>query len=87
MLHKCFVKQGEKSVAISADIMRLKADDLYFKIYQTNSGFNASGGWLKKFKRRHGIRFLKLEASNCVRNLNSLIHLYRSSKNTLMALG
>lgn len=60
MLYKWFVKQRGKNVPISAEILRSKASHLYSKIYQTNSGFNASEGWLKKFKRRHGIRFLKI---------------------------
>lgn len=37
-----------------------KARIFHHQITNSNIGFNASRGWLDKFKKRHGIRRLKI---------------------------
>lgn len=52
------MKQREKHAPINGDIIKQKAKILNSK-YHTGS-FHASNGWLQKFKRRYGIKFLKI---------------------------
>lgn len=48
-------------MTISSSILCEKAKKIYEKIKENgNSKFCASSGWLKNFKKRHGIRFLQI---------------------------
>lgn len=58
-LYSWFLQQRERHVTITSHILREKAIQLYAKYYGDNK-FNASRGWLNKFKKRHGIRYLKV---------------------------
>lgn len=54
-LYKWFLKQRERNLPVSGDIIREKALSLC-----GNETFTASDGWLQRFKTRYGIRFLKI---------------------------
>lgn len=58
-LYGWFIKQRERHATITSHILREKAIQLYAKCYGDNN-FNASRGWVTKFKKRHGIRNLKV---------------------------
>ncbi|XP_050294297.1 jerky protein homolog-like [Anthonomus grandis grandis] len=58
-LYKWFLQQRSAHVPVSSDILRTKAKQFYERI-TGKSDFLASSGWLDKFKKRHGIRFLKV---------------------------
>lgn len=57
-LYQWFISQRERNVPISGEIIKQKALDLKTKLKITK--FNASSGWLQRFKKRYGIRFLKI---------------------------
>lgn len=57
-LYKWFLKQRERHTIITGEILKEKAKVLHAKFY--TGSFHASNGWLQKFKKRYGIRFLKL---------------------------
>lgn len=58
-LYGWFQKQRAKNVPLSNDIIKSKAIQLHQKIREKPC-FNASNGWIAKFKKRHGIRMLKI---------------------------
>jgi hypothetical protein len=57
-LYKWFLKQREQHAPINGDMINEKAKTLDAKFYE--SSFRASNGWLQTFKKRYGIRFLKI---------------------------
>lgn len=61
-LYEWFCNQRERNCPINGPLLKAKAMDLFSKLYLNRSGsdFNASEGWLHKFKRRHGMRFIKV---------------------------
>lgn len=58
-LYQWFLKQREKHVPINGELLKSRALMLHNKLYVEKS-FNASEGWLSKFKKRHGIRLLTI---------------------------
>lgn len=56
-LYAWFLQERRRHVPISGDILREKAKFFYRKIMNKDD-FHASIGWLDKFKKRYGIRFL-----------------------------
>lgn len=59
-LYRWFLKQREKNVPITADILRQKALFFHEKFNQGMGNFNASYGWLQRFKKRFDFRYLKI---------------------------
>lgn len=61
-LFEWFLNQRERNCPLNGPILKAKAKELFSKLYPNKSGsdFNASDGWFSKFKRRHGMRFLKV---------------------------
>lgn len=61
-LYEWFCNQRERNCPMNGPILKAKAMDLFSKLYpdKRTTDFNASDGWLTKFKRRHGMRFLKV---------------------------
>lgn len=55
-LHKWYLEQTKAGVAMTTNMIRMKARELYTKIRENNLDFQASPGWLEKFKRRYGIQ-------------------------------
>lgn len=59
-LYKWFLKQRERNLPVSAEILKSKAKQLHTKIQEKPGNFHASNGWCSNFKKRHGIRMLKI---------------------------
>lgn len=58
-LYRWFLKQRDKHLPISGESLKIKAKDIYYRVLG-NENFTASDGWLQRFKRRYGIRWLKI---------------------------
>lgn len=54
--------QRERNIPVSGEIINQKA--LNLKSAMNIRNFNASDGWLQRFKTRYGIRFLKITAES-----------------------
>lgn len=54
-----FKQQRKRHAPISGDILKQKAQFFYTEITKKND-FRASHGWFENFKKRHGIRFMKM---------------------------
>lgn len=59
-LYRWFLEQREKNYPINGLMMKAKAKSLHSQIKENPSGFNASDGWLQRFKTRYGVRFIKI---------------------------
>lgn len=51
---------AKKNVIVNGQMIKEKAKLIHAQIKETNREFTASEGWLQRFKRRFGIRFLKI---------------------------
>lgn len=58
-LYSWFLMQRERHATVTSHILREKAVQIYEKHYGDNK-FTASRGWVNKFKKRYGIRHLKV---------------------------
>lgn len=61
-LYAWFRDQRERNCPIGAVILKAKAKEIFVKLYpdQSPESFRASDGWFHKFKKRVGIRYLKI---------------------------
>lgn len=61
-LYDWFLKQRERKCSMSGPIIKAKAKQIFPLVYPEKNAadFVASEGWFGKFKRRHGIRFIKI---------------------------
>lgn len=59
-LYRWFIKQRERNYPINALALKEKAKEIHLKLKEKDSAFNASDGWLQGFKKRFGIRLLKI---------------------------
>ena len=59
-LYKWILKQRNQNVPISVDIVKSKARKLHKKIREKEGSFHASNGWVSNFKKRYGLRHLKI---------------------------
>lgn len=58
-LYRWFLQERHRNSVITADVLKQKALSFYSQIYGKED-FQASDGWLAKFKARHGIRLLSI---------------------------
>lgn len=58
-LYKWFLNLRKHNVPVTGDMIKHMASKLHEEFKETNN-FNASDGWLQRFKIRHGVRFLKI---------------------------
>lgn len=58
-LYAWFCKQRSRHVPISYEILSAKAKQFYIETYG-NDNFRASRGWISNFRKRHGLRALKV---------------------------
>jgi hypothetical protein len=59
-VYEWFLQERSRHTPISGPILREKAKFFQTKIYPDLTDFKASEGWLDKFKKRHGIRYLSI---------------------------
>ncbi|XP_037959308.1 jerky protein homolog-like [Teleopsis dalmanni] len=58
-LYNWFLNQRQRNCAVTGAILKSRAK-LEFEILYPGKKFSASDGWLANFKKRHGIRLLKI---------------------------
>jgi hypothetical protein len=56
-LYTWFLQEHDRHTRISGEIIREKSK-YFYKMIMKKDDFRASDGWLDKFKKRYGIRFL-----------------------------
>lgn len=59
-LYRWFVRMRNKNWPVSGMMLKEKAKQLHFKLNDSKTTFTASSGWLMRFKKRYGIRLLKI---------------------------
>lgn len=61
-LFEWFQKQRERNCPMNGPILKAKAKDIFTKLFpeKAENKFTTSEGWFNNFKRRRGIRFLKI---------------------------
>lgn len=59
-LYEWFLNQRARNCTVTGPVFKARAKFLFEKMYPEKgvNSFNASDGWLTKFKKRHGIRYL-----------------------------
>lgn len=55
-LHKWYLQETINGISVTTNALRVKARELYTQIRENNLTFQASAGWVEKFKKRYGIR-------------------------------
>lgn len=59
-LYQWFLNQRNKNSVVTGEMLKQKAKALNLELKEHPGEFLASEGWLQRFKRRFGIRFLKV---------------------------
>lgn len=61
-LYGWFLKQRDRNCPVNGPIFQAKAKEMFKSVYpdKDEKDFLASDGWFRNFKRRHGLRFLKV---------------------------
>lgn len=61
-LYAWFLDQRARNCPINSLILKVKAKDLFAKLYPNRNveAFHASDGWFHKFKKRVGMRYIKI---------------------------
>lgn len=59
-LYKWFLDQRNKNFIVSGEMIKQKAKLIHSQIKENDKPFTASEGWLQRYKKRFGIRFLKI---------------------------
>lgn len=82
-LYDWFLKQRDRKCTISGPILKAKAKQIFVSVYleKNANDFVASEGWFGKFKRRHGIRYLKIcgeVLSSDIELITPFIHRFRA---------
>lgn len=83
-----FFKQRERNCTINGQIIKEKALSEFQRMYPDKeiNSFNASNGWLQKFRKRYGIRSIKVCGeilSNETSEITPFIHKLRSIINEM----
>lgn len=69
-LYEWFLRQRKKFVPVNGVTLKSKATEIQRKLHVGD--FNASDGWLAKFKRRYGIRLLKESGEKLSSNMSAV---------------
>lgn len=82
-LYEWFLKQRERNCPVNRLILKVKAIEIFKMMFpnRDEKEFVASDGWLSKFKRRHGIRFLAVCGeilSSDTSSITPFVHRFRS---------
>lgn len=81
-----FLKQRARNVPISDELLKTKALYFHAKHKEKPGNFNASIGWLKKIKKRHGIRRLEICGEKLSNKPESADPFLAKFKNKIMEL-
>lgn len=68
-VYEWYLEQKTNKTTITGTMLRVKARYFYRKFYENGAGFNASPGWMEKFKKRFGIRFRDDDQDNRVNDV------------------
>lgn len=87
-LYEWFQKQRDRNCPINGPLLKAKAKDIFKTLFpeKDEKAFEASEGWLWKFKRRRGIRFLKVCGeilSSDSTAITPFVHRFRSKVNEM----
>lgn len=63
-LHQWYLDQKQKNIKVTSSMLQEKAQIFYNECEVKNYSFNASVGWLRRFKRRYGIELSNNTTSN-----------------------
>lgn len=85
-LYNWFLQQRLAHVPVSSDLLRTKAKHFYERITQKDD-FLASSGWLDKFKKRHGIRFLKVCGEKLSSDVNAITPFQEKFRDVVQEMG
>lgn len=66
-LYRWFLRQRSKNLPISGAMLKEKAKQLH-ETFEENTTFAGSQGWLQNFKKRYGIRHLKISGEKLSSN-------------------
>lgn len=70
-LFKWFTEQRKRNISISEELLVQKAKIFFSNLYP-NQQFNASRGWISKFRKRYGVRNLKICGEKLSSNENAV---------------
>lgn len=60
-VYEWFLTQRQRNCPVNGPMLKARAKVEFEKLHPEKPGsFNASNGWLTNFKKRHGIRYLKI---------------------------
>ncbi|XP_050322584.1 LOW QUALITY PROTEIN: jerky protein homolog-like [Bactrocera neohumeralis] len=59
-LYLWFIRMRGRNCPVSGLMLKEKAKELHSLLKENSTGFNASDGWLQRFKKRYGVRLLKV---------------------------
>lgn len=87
-LYDWFLNQRARNCTVSGPMLQCRAKVEYLKLYPEKdpNSFTASAGWLDKFKKRHGIRYLKVCGeilSSDTGEITPFIHKLRAKMNEM----
>lgn len=87
-LYEWFLNQRQRNCAVSGPMLKSRAKVEFERLYpdRGSGSFNASDGWLSKFKKRHGIRYLKICGeilSSDTSEITPFIHTFRATLNEM----
>lgn len=87
-LFEWFLNQRQRNCAVSGPMLKSRAKAEFQRLYpdKSSDAFNASDGWLSKFKKRHGIRYLKICGeilSSDTSEITPFIHKFRAKLNEM----
>lgn len=87
-LYEWFLTQRNRNCPINGPMLKTRAKMEFEKLYpeKSSDSFNASEGWLWKFKKRHGIRYLKICGeilSSDTSQITPFIHTLRATLNEM----
>lgn len=59
-LYHWFIRMRNRNWPVSGLMLKEKAKELHSQLKESEARFNASDGWLQRFKKRYGVRLLKI---------------------------
>ncbi|XP_066258000.1 jerky protein homolog-like [Euwallacea similis] len=86
-LYKWFLNKRNKNFVVSGEMIKQKTKSIHSEIKETDKEFTASEGWLQKFKKRFGIRFLRISGEKLSSQPELIDPFKKQLKNKMQKLG